>query len=129
MLMKARHRLTAAAIGIGLAISLAFCPPPVAAQGYYTPPGGSPFSPYLELYRPNPGLLNQYYQFMIPRVELRDTLTQHQASLNAIQNQVQSVRTQIQPQPTPVIGPTGVRGGYMNYSHFYRGSPNVGSAP
>jgi hypothetical protein len=70
--------------------------------------------------------LNQYYQFMIPRVQLRETLTQQQASLNALQTEVQSVQTQLRPVPTPVIGPTGVGGGYMNYSHFYPGVPAVG---
>jgi hypothetical protein len=111
--------------GVGMSLAAA----PSAAQGYYTPPGGSPFSPYLELYRPNPGLLNQYYQFMIPRVQLRETLNQQQASLNALNTQIRSVQTQLRPQPAPVIGPTGVGAGYMSYSHFYSGSPGVGRSP
>jgi hypothetical protein len=116
--------------GVALAITAFFAlsVTPSRAQGLYRPPGGSPFSPYLELYRPNPGLLNQYYQFMIPRVQLRETLSQQQYSLNALQNQVQGVQTQLRPAPTPVIGPTGVRGGYMNYSHFYPGAPGVGTS-
>jgi hypothetical protein len=112
-----------ACLAAGLSISLA---PPALGQGLYTPPAGSPFSPYLELYRPNPGLLNQYYQFMVPRVQLRETLSQQQASLNSLQSQIQSVKTQLGPVPTAVIGPTGVRGGYMSYSHFYPGAPGVG---
>jgi hypothetical protein len=109
-----------------LAALFALTPRPAAAQGYYVPPGGSPFSPYLDLYRRDTGLLNQYYNFVIPRRQLAQTLDQQRTAINRLETQVQSVRGQLRPAPTANIGPTGVGSGYMNYSHYYSGLPGGG---
>lgn len=91
-----------------------------AQQGnVYRPPGGSPFSPYLNLFRRDTGLLNQYYNYIVPQRRLEATLQQQYQAIQGLQTQVQGVRGQLQQVPTAPIGPTGVGAGYMNYSHYY----------
>lgn len=123
--MRCNHLIQAACGKVirlaGLAVIIGVFSSPAWAQGTrYVPPGGSPFSPYLELYRPNPGPLNQYYQFYRPRVNLESTLYQQQATINSLQTEVQTAQNAFRPPPpAPAIGPTGVGSVYMNYSHYY----------
>jgi hypothetical protein len=88
-----------------------------------TPGRGYPkpiFSPYLDLFRADPGPLPNYYQFVRPKQELLKTL-QHQntelerqrAGLGAVQHQLSIIERQAQ------AGPTGIGAGFMNYSHYY----------
>jgi hypothetical protein len=122
-LLGHRWLVRAAAVAPLSLAFLAFMPATATAQqGYYVPPGGSPFSPYLDLYRRDTGLLNQYYNFIIPRRQLTETLNQQRAAITNLQTQVQSNRAQLRPTPTARIGPTGVGSVYMNYSHYYGGS-------
>jgi hypothetical protein len=118
--MKALFQSAAAIVVIHFSLCLAS---PAGAQqgGYYVPPGGAPLSPYLDLFRRDVGLLNQYYNFIVPRRQLANTLNQQGAALNVLQNQVQDVRGGLRPVQTAPIGRTGVGAGYMNYSHYYPG--------
>ena len=94
-------------------------------QGVYQPPGGSPFSPYLNLFRRDTGLLNQYYNYIVPQRRLESTLQQQSSAITGLQTQVQGVRGELRQAPTAPNGPTGVGAGYMNYSHYYPSAPPV----
>jgi hypothetical protein len=95
----------------------------VHAQERWTPPSGRPaLSPWLDMFRADPGPLPNYHQFVRPRQELRRTLDR-QASV--IQTQGAALRGLSQELPLTVRGggmsPTGVGGSFLNYSHFYSG--------
>jgi hypothetical protein len=108
---------------------LAICSWHAVANGQqglvYQPPGGSPFSPYLNLFRRDTGLLNQYYNYIVPQRRLESTLQQQSSAISGLQTQVQGVRGELRQVQTAPIGPTGVGAGYMNYSHYYPTAPPI----
>ena len=76
-------------------------------------PATPTMSPYLGLLRRDSGALPNYYTFVRPQQELQATVRQQDANIGNLQNRLQRVET------TPVA-PTGVSGGFMNYSNFYQ---------
>ena len=91
-----------------------------------TRPRRSSFSPYLDLYRRDSGVLDNYHQFVRPEIQLRKTLDQQR---RAISRQGRGLRTlgrdfgQFQRQS--MARPTGTSSVFMNYSHFF---PSAGVA-
>ena len=101
-------------------VAVAMCFPRHAAAQRPVPPPKPTFSPYLDLFRNDPGPLPNYNQFVRPKQELFRTLReQHsqlerqRASLGSLQERVTTMERQSQ------AGATGIGAGFMNYSHFY----------
>jgi hypothetical protein len=71
-------------------------------------------SPYINLFRNDRGPLPNYHLYVRPVLQ--------QQSINAQQGQaVQQLEQGLrQTQATP-LGPTGIGGGYRNFSHYYTG--------
>lgn len=95
-----------------------------APGGGYTKPI---FSPYLDLFRTDPGPLPNYYQFVRPKQQLLKTLQnqntqleRQRASLGALRQQVSTMERQSEARPT------GIGGGFMNYSHYYPAQQSPG---
>jgi hypothetical protein len=111
-------KMTALFVVISL-MWLALDAAPSAAQGYQ-PPAGSPISPYLNLFRRDVGVLNNYYNYLVPQSQLDNALRLQAASINSLQGDVQRVRGELQRAEEEVgIRSTGVGGGFMFYSHYY----------
>lgn len=113
-------------LGIGLLTGLCWSVAPVQASAQYSPEGRlfePVFSPYLSMFRQDPGPLPNYFQFVRPQ----------QSAIESIQSQQRAFRRQqrafgpggsasaapgellVAPQPT------GAGGTFMNHSHFYPG--------
>ena len=95
----------------------------------YTPPGGPELPYYLDYFRPQVGVLDQYNQFVAPKAQLSSQLqymTQQQnADYRAIEKQIQETK-QIR---RSAAAPTGTSAGFMNYSHYYGSSAQPGTRP
>jgi hypothetical protein len=84
-------------------------------------PAQPTFSPWLNLYQKNGGALDNYHTFVLPDMQLRDTLRQQNTM---IQEQGQGIRelsgqmTAAQQARVPAH-PTGTGGVFMDYSHYY----------
>jgi hypothetical protein len=88
--------------------------------GYYQPPGGSPFSNYLNLFRPsNAAPLDNYNSFVVPRRQLSQSLQQQNYEVQQLQNRLNTVQGQLQQVQRGSVRPTGNPGTFMNYSHYY----------
>jgi hypothetical protein len=97
------------------------------AQRRFTSPAGPPISPYMEFFRLRTGPLDNYNQFVRPRVALNNNLSQQQAGLRAMQGQVGNMQSFLRRaeetgfQSGPTLPPTGRVPTSMNYSHFFPG--------
>jgi hypothetical protein len=104
-----------------------------AQPGLAQPPTRYPnpvFSPYLDLFRANPGPLPNYYQFVRPKQELLKTLQSQNTQLERQRASLGSLRQQVDiMERQPGAAPTGIGGGFMNYSHYYstRQTPGPGA--
>ena len=80
------------------------------------------FSPWLNLYRDDPGPVGPYLSNVRPEQRLLGRLSQQRTGLARQRAAVQSLRTELsQPGPRTGIAPTGVSATFMNYSHFFGG--------
>ena len=70
-------------------------------------------SPYLDYFRRDTGLTNQYYTYIRPRRQLERFARDQQSQVRSLRQQLQQVRE-------PTVRPTGIHGGFMNYSHYYQ---------
>jgi hypothetical protein len=79
-------------------------------------------SPYLDLLAEPRGPLPNYFQLVRPRQQLRNALQRQEI---AIQRQQQTLQTLDRRLDSSLrlggVAPTGVQGGYVDYSHFYPG--------
>lgn len=86
----------------------------------YQPPAGPTITPYLNYNRPDFSTLPSDYQsFIVPQQRLQrnlyDLARSQQADFRKIETQIKQVRESS-------AAATGIRGGFMNYSHFYPGA-------
>ena len=92
----------------------------------YVPPSGPVLPYYLDYFRPQSGVLDQYNQFVAPKArmenQVRSIVQQQRINFQAVQAQINQ-SGQIRPSTAAA---TGTAAGFMNYSHYY-GSP-VGAA-
>ncbi len=104
---------------------------PVQAQGYV--PQRPVFSPYLNLYNRDSGILNNYFTYVRPRQQLQTALERQQANIQrqraSIQQHNQAIRG-LQYQVSELnrrtgVRPTGTGSWFNNYSHYYQ-FPTVG---
>jgi len=80
------------------------------------------FSPYLQLFRSDPGPLGQYHSWVRPRQQLQRTLSRQSAAIRSQQRSVQSLQGEVSRFGT--TGPTRATGAgstFMNYSHYFPG--------
>jgi len=86
------------------------------------------FSPYLQLFRSDPGPLGQYHSWVRPRQQLQRTLGRQSAAIRSQQRSVQNLQGEVSRFGT--TGPTratGTGSTFMNYSHYYPGFSTGGT--
>ncbi|MBN2475901.1 MAG: hypothetical protein JXB62_14915 [Pirellulales bacterium] len=85
------------------------------------------FSPWLNLYRRDSGVLDPYHNFVRPEQQLINTLQRQQASLQRQNVGLQTLGQQLtQFERTGSVRPTGTASVFMNYSHYYSVRPPIG---
>ena len=97
------------------------------AQNPYAPQ--SPvISPWMGLWNRNTGPLDNYHNFVVPQMELNQTLQMQNAALNRQALGLQMLNGQLgQPFGSQYgMVPTGQSATFMNYSHFYGGKGQMG---
>ena len=103
--------------------SLTWGQQPTVRPSRYEPAYGPTISPYLQYSRPNVGVLNNYYNFVRPRVQLRSSLRMQERQIDRLSREMQQqARTASQIRDSGVA-PTGISSRYMNFSHYYPSSP------
>jgi len=79
-------------------------------------------SPYLDLFRRQEGVLDNYNQFVRPKVNLQRTLNEQDRQLRRQGQQIRAINSAwSQAQRTGTMAPTGTGAAFFNYSHFYPG--------
>jgi hypothetical protein len=90
------------------------------AQVRYQAPAGPTLPSQLNYFRRDVGLLDQYNTFVQPQrqleAQLRQMTQQQLSDYRATQRQLEQLK-EIRPSEA---APTGVGGGFLNYSHYYR---------
>jgi hypothetical protein len=104
-------------------LALTFTAQEAQAQIRYTPPAGPTMPIELNYFRRDVGLLDQYNTFVRPQRELEAQLRQMTEQQRDDYRSTQRELEQIRQIRSSEAGPTGVRGGYFNYSHYYRLRP------
>ena len=103
--------------------SLAWGQRPSVRPSRYEPAYGPTISPYLQYSRPGIGVVNNYYNFVRPRVQLRSSLRMQERQIDRLNREVQQqARTASQIRDSGVA-PTGINSRYMNFLHYYPSSP------
>lgn len=91
------------------------------AEAQYRGGASSGFSPWLNLYRRDPGPLGPYLSNVRPEQRLRRTLYQQGASLQRQSAGLSTLGEQMTVfGRTGTLRPTGTGSGFMNYSHYYQ---------
>ena len=114
-----------------LVCALVSCLRPAHGQGYssrYSSLSRPTLSPWLNLYRRDPGPVGPYLSYVRPEQELRRTLQGQEAGLRrqsaGLQRQETGVlslqRRVTQLERGGVMAPTGTGSVFMNYSHYYQ---------
>ena len=83
---------------------------------------GPTLSPYLQLSRPPNGILNNYHNFVRPRVQLRSTLQRQKQQISRLKRNVSRNTRATSRVRSSGVAPTGAHSSYDNYSHYYPGS-------
>ena len=84
----------------------------------YTP--GPALSPWLNMYRSDPGPVGPYLSYVRPEQRLRQTLVDQQNRINQQAVELQAVRQRATAlESRGALTPTGVSSTFMNYSHYY----------
>lgn len=100
---------------------LLFGSEPAGAQSPRTPYMPRPtLSPWLNMYRSDPGPVGPYLSYVRPEQRLRQTLAEQQTRIFEQQNQLDALRRQTTTlESRGAVAPTGVSSTFMNYSHYY----------
>ncbi|MCH8923640.1 MAG: hypothetical protein IIA67_10905 [Planctomycetes bacterium] len=103
-------------------------PPAASAQQprrSYSPyrPSRPTVSPYLDLLRRRTGELDNYHTFVRPKQQTRAALRQQAGQFGSLQRQFGGLQRQFSSLQNTRVSPTGIGGGFMNHSHFYRIQP------
>jgi len=88
----------------------------------YEPAFGPTLSPYLQQNSLSTGVLNNYYNFVRPRVQLRSMFKTQSRQIEQLHQEVRRSRTVSQAR-SKGITPTGISASFMNFSHYYSISP------
>ena len=93
----------------------------VSAQAPRAPYTPKPtLSPWLNMYRRDPGPVGPYLSYVRPEQRLRQTLTDQQSRITEQQSELQTLRQQTTAiESRGALTPTGVSSTFMNYSHYY----------
>jgi hypothetical protein len=122
-----RLRIVQTCLTVGVVLALA-----QSAHAQGTDFGPYPtLSPWFNLYQKNNGPLDNYHMFVRPRIDLNDSLQQHQAAIrrnSAGLNSVDQDLTQLQEHASGVR-PTGTASVFMNYSHYYSAQGGAARGP
>lgn len=87
------------------------------AQGRSYQPSHAKFSPYLQLFRTDPGqILPSYQAYVVPRIEARRFKRQQETHVRQLDRGLREVREL-------EVAPTGVAGQFRNSGQFFRTSP------
>jgi len=97
-----------------------------SAQQRYRSPSGPALSPYLNYFRRDVGVLDNYHTFVRPEQRLMQSLSQQQSELRRTQLQLGQVQTDVRGMSKELLAPsaaspTGRTATFLNYSHFYSG--------
>ncbi len=85
-------------------------------------PGRPTISPYMNLYRANPGPVDNYHLYVRPQQQLLNTLQWQDQALQQQGAHLQSLRQEVSGfGQRRIATPTGIGAGFMNYSHYYPG--------
>jgi len=84
----------------------------------YEPAYGPTLSPYLQFTRPGVGILDNYNNFVRPRVQVRSSIRTQGRQIERLTQELQQAQSASQIRGSGVA-PTGIHARYMNYSHFY----------
>ena len=91
---------------------------PAEAQRYRL--NHSTFSPYLQLFRRDPGPLGQYHSYVLPQREVQRTLAGQSAQIERQQAGIRSLQGQIgQFRQTGPMAPTGLGSSFGNHSSYF----------
>jgi hypothetical protein len=90
------------------------------AQYPYVPPRGPTLPRQLNYFRRDVGVLDQYNAFVQPQRQLEAQLQQMNLQQQADYRATQLELSQLRQVRQSAAAPTGVSGGFMNYSHYYR---------
>ncbi len=93
-----------------------------AAQSVYSP--ATPAIPaWMGLWQKNTGAVDNYHAFVLPQMQLNQTLQMQNAALNRQELGLQSLNSEVIQQQwnQSTIMPTGQGATYMAYSHYYYG--------
>ena len=111
--------LTASVVILGLFAGAEAAQAQVPYQRYL-PPSGPALPIYLDYFRPQSGVLDQYNQFVGPKGrldnQLRTMVQQQNLDYGTLETQIQK-GGQIR---ASRAAPTGTAAGFMNYSHYFQ---------
>jgi hypothetical protein len=116
---------TAVLTGLFFAVSrpaIAQYPSTLASPTYRSPALRSPtISPWLDLFRRNEGVLDNYNQFVRPQQQLRRAMAQQQNEITSQRLRQRRIQSEIGALQRDGRGhmPTGVGGTFQNYLHYY----------
>jgi len=116
---------------VGLSVAgVLVCLVPAAPAQQRVPryrPSTPTFSPYFGLFRQDSGLLPNYYTFVRPEQQLRQSLRRGEARLRRQGADLGSLQRQVSVFEREVLAPpTGTGSVFMDYSHYY---PALGRRP
>jgi hypothetical protein len=78
------------------------------------------FSPWLRLSEKNTGGIDAYHTVVRPEIQLQQTLRQQALTNRQQAEQLHGLGTQVAGmENTDTMRPTGIYGGFMDYSHYY----------
>ncbi len=116
--------------GLFVAVALAALSAPAWGQRPFQPrtyvPSRPTLSPYLDYFRFNTGVVNNFHAYIRPGRELDQYLRSQGSAIQQNRTQLGTLRqdvTQLGEMRDPGIGPTGHGATFMNHSHFY---PSMG---
>ena len=117
--------LSLVVVPLVVATGLLICGPPSASaqqprRSYATyRPSRPTVSPYLDLFRQRTGELDNYHTFVRPKLRTQAALRRQSAQFGSLQRQFGGLQSQFSSLQNTQVAPTGIGGGFMNFSHFY----------
>ena len=120
-------------VSLSAAGLLACCLVPPASAQQRVPrysPSRPTFSPYFGLFRQDSGILPNYYTFVRPEQQLRETFRRGDATVRRQGAAIDSLERQVSVfERETMARPTGTGSVFMDYSHYYPGYSGVGRPP
>ncbi len=112
---------------LGASVALLSVCPAYAQRGNPRQRNHPSFSPWLDLYRRDTGVLDNYHQFVRPEIQLRKTLDQQRRAINRQDRGLQTLGRDFgRFQRKSMARPTGTGSVFMNYSHYFPSAGGTG---